>query len=46
MQSNDVGQMETGKCNGFFGFLALVGPLPAGDVYIFDARSVYYISVQ
>ena len=30
----------------FLDFFALVGPLPAGDVYIFDARSVYYLSVQ
>ena len=37
VQSNEVGQMETGKCRGFFfGFLALVGLLPAGDVKLFD----------
>ena len=29
------------KMQSFFGFLALVGPLHAGDAYFFYARSVY-----
>ena len=41
MRSNDIGQMKTGKCRIFLDFLALVGLLPAGDVYIFESRSVY-----
>ena len=41
VRSNGVGQMKTGKCRVFFDFLALVGLLPAGDVNIFDTRSVY-----
>ena len=39
--------MKDGKLENaefFFGFLVLVGLLPARDVYIFDACSVYYLS--
>ena len=34
--------METGKCRVFLDFLALVGLLPAGDMYLFDICNVYY----